>query len=59
MTGPVSSPRRPGTKNARHRLIVDLLESRGIAKRYLRPPDASSSDAEVKSAGEFLRSLGL
>lgn len=35
------------------------MEARGIAKRYLRPPDRSFSDEEVKSANDFLRSLGI
>ena len=34
------------------------IESSGVAKRWLRPPDRSFSDDEVRDAGRFLAELG-
>lgn len=42
-----------------HAMWRAVFESRGIAKRWLRPPERSATDAEVASAAAFLRELGV
>lgn len=36
-----------------------VFESRGIARRWMRAPERSATDAEVTAAGAFLKELGV
>jgi dihydrodipicolinate synthase/N-acetylneuraminate lyase len=41
-----------------HAFWRGAIEASGVAKRWLRPPDRSFTDDEVKKAGRFLAELG-
>ncbi|MBK9170912.1 MAG: dihydrodipicolinate synthase family protein [Bryobacterales bacterium] len=59
MVGVIQKYDVPFFRRWSHAFWRAVLEAQGIAGRWLRPPDKSATDQEVREAAAFLKELGI